>query len=124
MHELSITRNIVAIVHEHAKGERVTEVTLEIGLLSAVLPDSIRFCFDIVAKGTAVEGARLNIIDVAGHGRCRVCGQDVELRHPIARCPCGSSDLSRLSGEQLTIKQMVTTPCVRPADAPTPPLHG
>jgi len=124
MHELSITRNIVAIVSEHARGDTVTEVTLEIGLLSAVIPDSIRFCFDIVAKGTVAENARLDIIEVAGQGRCRTCGQDLELRHPIARCPCGSSDLTRLSGEQLTIKQMVTTPCVRPADAPMEPHRG
>jgi hydrogenase nickel incorporation protein HypA/HybF len=108
MHELSITRNIVAIVSERAHGAKVTQVTLEIGQLSAVLPDAIRFCFDVVAKGTVLEGAQLEVIEVPGRGRCRDCGRHVELRQLITRCPCGSSDLARLSGEELTIKQMVT----------------
>ncbi|HMU55841.1 MAG TPA: hydrogenase maturation nickel metallochaperone HypA [Nitrospira sp.] len=108
MHELSITRNIVAIVSERAHGAKVTRVTLEIGQLSAVVPDAIRFCFDVVAKGTVLEGARLDVVEVPGRGRCRDCGQAVELHQVIARCPCGSPNLDRLSGEELTIKQMVT----------------
>ncbi|MEC7192467.1 MAG: hydrogenase maturation nickel metallochaperone HypA, partial [SAR324 cluster bacterium] len=46
MHELSITQNLVAIVEEHARGQRVKRVTLEIGKLSGVMADAIRFCFD------------------------------------------------------------------------------
>ena len=108
MHELSITRNIVAIVSERANGAKVTRVTLEVGKLSAVIPEAIRFCFDVVAQGTVLEGARLEVIEVPGRGRCRVCGLDVELRQLVERCACGSSDLDRLTGEELTIKQMVT----------------
>ena len=66
MHELSITRNVVAIVSERAEGQRVTRVRLEIGRLSAVVPDSIRFCFDICAQGTPLEGAELEIVESAG----------------------------------------------------------
>ncbi len=66
MHELSITRNVVAIVSERAEGQRVTRVRLEIGRLSAVVPDSIRFCFDICAQGTPLAGAELEIIESAG----------------------------------------------------------
>lgn len=108
MHELSITRNIVAIVSERAHGAKVTKVTLEIGQLSAVVPDAIRFCFDVVAKGTVLEGARLDVVEVPGRARCRDCGQSVDLHQVIARCPCGSPNLDRLAGEELRIKQMVT----------------
>ena len=66
MHELSITRNVVAIVSERAVGQRVTRVRLEIGRLSAVVPDSIRFCFDICAQGTPLEGAELEIVESGG----------------------------------------------------------
>ena len=66
MHELSITRNVVAIVSERAEGQRVTRVRLEIGRLTAVMPDSIRFCFDICAQGTPLEGAELEIVESAG----------------------------------------------------------
>jgi hydrogenase nickel incorporation protein HypA/HybF len=66
VHELSITRNVVAIVSERAVGQRMTRVRLEIGRLSAVVPDSIRFCFDICAQGTPLEGAELEIVESAG----------------------------------------------------------
>ena len=46
MHELSITQNLVAIVEEHAQGQRVKRVTLEIGKLSGVMADAIHFCFE------------------------------------------------------------------------------
>jgi hydrogenase nickel incorporation protein HypA/HybF len=66
MHELGITRNIVAIVAEAANGRRVVKVTLEIGAQAGVLSDAIAFCFDVVAKGTPVEGAVLDIVARAG----------------------------------------------------------
>ena len=54
MHELGITRNVVAICAEQSGGARVTRVRLEIGKQAGVLAQSIRFCFDICAQGTLV----------------------------------------------------------------------
>lgn len=50
MHELGITRNIVAIVSEHAGDNKVKRVSLEIGKLSAIMPDAIRFYFDVFSE--------------------------------------------------------------------------
>ena len=61
MHELGITRNVVAICAEASHGAPVTRVRLAIGKRSAVLPESVRFCFDVCAKGTVLEGALLEI---------------------------------------------------------------
>ena len=66
MHELGITRNLVAIVSDAAQGRRVHKVWLEIGARSALLPDAVRFCFDVVSKGTALEGATLEIVALSG----------------------------------------------------------
>jgi hydrogenase nickel incorporation protein HypA/HybF len=66
MHELGITRNIVAIVGEAARGRRVVRITLEVGALAGVQADAIAFCFDAVAQGTAIEGAALDIVAAAG----------------------------------------------------------
>jgi hydrogenase nickel incorporation protein HypA/HybF len=66
MHELSITRNLVAIVSDAAQGRRVLKVWLEIGARSALMPDAVRFCFDVVSKGTALEGAALEIVGLPG----------------------------------------------------------
>lgn len=108
MHELGITRNIVSIVTEKAQGERVRRVTIEIGKLSAVLPEAIRFCFDIVSQGTVLQGAELEILEISGTAECRTCGSQFELEQLYGRCPCGSADITRLTGEELLIKQMVT----------------
>jgi hydrogenase nickel incorporation protein HypA/HybF len=106
MHELSIANSVVEICAEQAAGARVMRVTLEIGKLSAVMPDAIRFCFDVCAKDTPVEGAVLEIIDVPGLGRCTVCGATMELAEPFGQCVCGSESLELVSGQQLKIKQM------------------
>ncbi len=106
MHELGITRSVVAICAEHANGATVKRVTLEIGKLSAILPDAVRFCFNICAKGTVVEGARLEIIEIAGVGRCRVCGGSIALTQPFGRCDCGSNDIQITAGEELKVKEM------------------
>lgn len=66
MHELAISRNIVAIVSEAAGARRVRRVTLEIGQVSGVMPEAIRFSFDVVAQGTVLEGATLEIRETPG----------------------------------------------------------
>ena len=66
MHELGIARNVVAICAEQCAGARVTRVRLEIGKQAGVLAESVRFCFDICAQGTLVEGALLEIIEPPG----------------------------------------------------------
>jgi hydrogenase nickel incorporation protein HypA/HybF len=106
MHEMGITQSIVAIVAEQAAGRKVTRVTLEIGKLAAIMPDAIRFCFDIVAKDSALDGAALDIIEVPGRARCLDCGSDVLLTAIFGRCNCGSNRLERISGEELNIKSM------------------
>jgi hydrogenase nickel incorporation protein HypA/HybF len=107
MHELGITQNIVAIVSEHARGAPVKRVTLEIGKLSAIMPDAVRFCFDICCQGTVLEGATLEILEIPGLGKCRHCGTEVSLDQPFGICPaCNSIELNILQGEELNIKEM------------------
>ena len=62
MHELGLTQEILEIVTQRAQERKVTRVVLEIGKLSCVLPDAIRFCFDLCAQGTIAEGAQLEIV--------------------------------------------------------------
>ncbi len=64
MHELGITRNIISICSEQAHSRKVTRVRLEVGLLSGVVPDAIRFCFDVCSQGTLLEGAELEVLEI------------------------------------------------------------
>lgn len=103
MHELSITQSIVEAIAERFGGARVSGVRLEIGRLSGVLPDAVRFCFDVVAAGTAVEGARLEIDETAGRTRCRDCTRECVLADSIPLCRCGSARVEVLAGAELRI---------------------
>ena len=106
MHEMGITQSIVAIVAEQAAGRKVKRVTLEIGKLAAVMPDAIRFCFDVVAQGSALDGAALDIVEIQGRARCLDCGGEVMLHDVVGFCACGSRRLERLAGDELNIKSM------------------
>lgn len=113
MHELSVTRNVVAIVSEHARGQKVLCVTLEVGRLSGMLPEAIRFCFDICSQGTPLEGASLQIVDVEGRGRCSACGAEPVMSMPLGRCPaCHEPSLHIVAGTELKIRQMEVESCV------------
>lgn len=103
MHELAIAESVVDTVTERLPGATVTCVRLEIGALSGVVPDSIRFCFDLATEGTGLAGARLEITEPAARCRCRACGAEFQPDSPIVLCPCGSPDVAVLAGEELKI---------------------
>ncbi len=106
MHELGITQEIVELAVNRSGGLRVRRVVVEIGKLTAVLPDAVRFCFDMCSQGTIVEGAELQIIEVPGMARCQECGGTVQLDRPFGRCVCGCTDLDWLTGEELRIIEL------------------
>jgi hydrogenase nickel incorporation protein HypA/HybF len=109
MHELSITQGIVESVCEAVPDGKVLAVTVEIGKLSGVVSDSVRFCFDLCAQGSRLEGARLDIVDVPGRGRCGSCQQEMQIGDLVARCPCGNPFLEILRGQELRIRSVEVT---------------
>jgi hydrogenase nickel incorporation protein HypA/HybF len=114
MHELGITCNIVAIAADRAQNAKVKRVTLEIGKLTAIFPDAIRFCFDVCCQGTVLAGAELEIIEIPGLAFCRQCQTEIPLEMPYGICHvCGSTNLRIIQGEELKIKEMeVEAVCV------------
>ena len=106
MHELTITESLIAAVSENVGAAKVTRVVLEIGKLSGVAADSLSFCFDLCTRGTALEGARLEIVEIPGRARCRHCDGAVEVLDGIGFCGCGSADLEFRSGRELKITEV------------------
>ena len=104
MHELAITEGIVATVVERMPGSAVRRVHLEIGRLSGVVPDAVRFCFELVVAGTALDGAVLDIDEPAGRVACRRCGVETDTDEVLALCPCGSADVDLVRGRELRIR--------------------
>jgi hydrogenase nickel incorporation protein HypA/HybF len=104
MHELAITQGVVETIVERTGRSRVTAVHLVIGKVSGVVPDAVRFCFDLVAVGSPVEGARLEIDEPPGRARCRGCAGEFDVDGLIVLCACGSADVEVLGGDELLIR--------------------
>jgi hydrogenase nickel incorporation protein HypA/HybF len=102
VHELSITQGVVDTVVERIDG-RITGVRLEIGRISGILPDAVRFCFELVCAGTRLEGAWLDIVEPEARARCRACRDDFSPESAVVLCPCGSPDVDVLTGQELRI---------------------
>lgn len=109
MHELAVTQSIVDAVAERFEGVKVSGVRLEIGKLSGVVPDAVRFCFDLVAEGTTLAGARLDIDEPPGRALCGNCGREFALEVPIPLCHCGSAGVRIIAGDQLRILSVEVT---------------
>lgn len=106
MHELSITRSIVAIVNEHAAGRQLLRVRLHIGKLSGMMPEAVRFCYDMCAKGTTAEGAVLEIDEITGLACCESCGLQVALAVRAGKCAACGGILKVIAGEELLVKEI------------------
>jgi hydrogenase nickel incorporation protein HypA/HybF len=103
VHELGITQSVVDAVTQRLPGTRVSCVRLDVGALSGVVADSVRFCFDLVTEGTSLAGARLEINQTPGRCRCLACDAEFEPDDSLLLCPCGSAEVTVLSGQELTI---------------------
>ena len=106
MHELGLTMEIVEIAVERAAGRPVRKLRVAVGTLAAVVPDSIRFCFELCAKDTVLEGAELVLDEVPGRARCRTCDAEVAMRSVYGQCGCGGRDLELRSGHELVVVDM------------------
>lgn len=103
MHELAIAQSIVDTIVERLGGARVCAVHLTIGRMSGVDAGAVRFAFDLVAEGTAVQGARLEIDQPAGEARCRRCGAQFAVDDLMLLCRCGSADVELDRGGELLV---------------------
>ncbi len=111
MHEMSLLENVREILEEHSVSQnfnKVSKVTLEIGKLSCVEPEALRFGFDVVMKGSLAENAELIITELNGLGLCQQCGQQLVMETLYELCAsCGSSDVKILQGREMKIRDLV-----------------
>ncbi len=104
MHELSIATAVLNTALKHADDRAVTVVSVRIGRLRQVVPDSLAFYFEIVARDTPCQGAELRCSEVEMALRCRGCEHGWSPELPVFRCPaCDSADVEICSGEELEV---------------------
>jgi hydrogenase nickel incorporation protein HypA/HybF len=107
MHELSIAEAIVDVAARHAAGRPVSKVEVKVGHLRQVVPDALDFAFELVTRGTALEGAELVIEEVPAAGRCRECrAESVMTGFPLCCARCGGLEVEVLAGEELSVEAL------------------
>jgi hydrogenase nickel incorporation protein HypA/HybF len=110
MHELSILQGLIEQVEQavaNDDGCRVLKVRVEVGEMSGVVPEALEFAYEISCAGTVLEGAELVIETVSVKQRCRQCEKEFDVKDLCFLCPdCGSSNLEKLSGFELRIREI------------------
>jgi hydrogenase nickel incorporation protein HypA/HybF len=106
MHELSVSSAVLDTVLKHAAGRRVTVVSLRIGHLRQVVPDSLAFYFELVSRETLCEGARLEQEIVPARLRCEGCGSEWDPEDAWFRCTgCGGPG-EVIAGNELEVESI------------------
>jgi hydrogenase nickel incorporation protein HypA/HybF len=104
MHELSIATAVLNTALKHADGRPVDTVAMRVGRLRQVVPESLLFYWEIVARDTVCEGAQLELSEIEARLHCTDCGRDWEPLMAAFRCPnCASAQVAVVAGEELEI---------------------
>ena len=107
MHELSLSGAIVNTVVKHAAGRQVSLVSMRIGALRQVVPDTLEFYFGFVSKGTVCEGARLEQELIPARLRCATCAGEWGIDVPIFMCPdCGPGQVEVARGDEFEVESI------------------
>lgn len=119
MHEFSIVSQLIEKVMEEARkrdAKKVIEVELDVGQLSFLNPEQMRFVYNVLSKGTILENSHLIINIIDAHIRCEVCGFDgkpnyaddtsYHISTPLFLCPVCGSPVEVLDGKRCIIKRV------------------
>ncbi len=110
MHEMALCEGVIDIIETEARRQsfsRVTTVWLEIGALSQVEPEAMRFCFDVVAARSVAADAKLEIIRPPGTAWCMSCVKSVTVEQRYDPCPCcGGYQLQITAGDEMRVKEL------------------
>jgi len=106
VHELGIASEILEVALSEAArhaAKKVTSIRLRVGVVRAIEPENLSFLFEHLARGTAAEGALLEIVEEPVRVECEACGVS-DARSFTFECPrCKGSGVSVTGGDSLSI---------------------
>jgi hydrogenase nickel incorporation protein HypA/HybF len=108
MHEMGIAIQIIDIakssIPKNLDGVPIERVNIAVGKMSAIVPSSLKFCFDIATKQTPLEGATLHIEELPVTLQCKNCNNKWTADQPMFVCEkCEHTEVEMLSGRELDI---------------------
>lgn len=119
MHEFAFAYNIFKVAETTAlkyNAKKISEVFLEIGELTLIVPELLKKSFEMATKGSIAEGAKLNIKIIPGKIKCRECNKisEVSLTREaqltglqLFRCKyCKSNNTKIIEGKKANVKNI------------------
>ena len=120
MHEVSVVADLVAAIVkelEKYKVNWVDEVTIVVGKLTNLGAEQLEFAYEIITKGTILEGSKLIVLEEEIELKCEACGyegpaksiefgEESHYRLPVLSCPeCGGA-VSITAGKSCCVKSI------------------
>ena len=89
------------------EAKKVTEISILVGEMTGVVPESLEFCFDSLSKGTKAQGAKLVLKHIPLVARCLDCGNETKIERYNFTCPnCKSLRMEIISGRELRVESL------------------
>jgi hydrogenase nickel incorporation protein HypA/HybF len=111
MHELSIAISIVDIALDQAMQASalgVSEVELDIGVLSGIEYEALEFALEVAVKETILENTLFRINRVEPEAECPDCGHLYAPEGIFSDCPeCHRKGIRLIRGTELQIKSLL-----------------
>jgi hydrogenase nickel incorporation protein HypA/HybF len=113
MHEVAIVDALIEQVEEEVRRAgatgRVTRLELSIGRLSGVSADALRFALELLAPGTVVQSAQVDIRQPRALCCCSACGARTEIDDLQTGCPrCASREVAIEGGREMLLESIET----------------
>jgi hydrogenase nickel incorporation protein HypA/HybF len=86
---------------------RIRAIHLRVGKLTAIVPQSLRFCMEVVTKDTPAEGARIVLNEVPVKVECEECRKESVIDEPPFACrECGSDKVEVTAGREMIVESI------------------
>ena len=118
MHEYSIMADIVKAALDSLKDyevENVETVFLEVGELTFLNPEQMRFCFNVLTENNILSDAKLEISELKAEIECTSCGykgnleerpEEDHFRIPRLSCAKCQGEVKLLAGKECIIRSI------------------
>ena len=110
MHEIGVVRSMVKTVTDFAQANNIAEVTeivLDIGELSLVIPKYVEDIYPVVVEDTFLKDTKLIINIIPGMAECDDCDEIFNVIACNGHCPnCNSFNKTVLSGRDFTVREI------------------
>ena len=111
MHEFGICERIVEGVLEELNRvdppPRLIKSRLVVGRLHQLIPEHMRFAYEVLTRDTPAAGSELEVIVKPITGRCRACGWEGEIEPPFFRCgECKERAIETIGGRELYLDSL------------------